>query len=101
MGWDEAKLNAALDLAGERASTGVVVLHHGRIMAERYWELEKDALWVWSAADLFARLRPEQLEDIRCLPVSARMRVVTKGSTLASPWTASNRFWLAAGGWSA
>lgn len=38
-GWDSAKLNAALDFAGERKSSGVVVLHRGRIMAERYWEL--------------------------------------------------------------
>lgn len=39
-GWDAAKLDAALDLAGERSSSGVVVLHRGRIMAERYWPVE-------------------------------------------------------------
>ena len=36
--WDAARLEAALELAGERGSSGVVVLHQGRIMAERYWE---------------------------------------------------------------
>ena len=40
VGWDAAKLEAALDLAAERRSSGVVVLHRGRIMAERYWPVE-------------------------------------------------------------
>ena len=40
VGWDAAKLDAALDLAGERSSSGVVVLHRGRILAERYWPVE-------------------------------------------------------------
>jgi len=38
-GWDPAKLEAALNFAGERKSSGVVVLHKGRILAERYWDL--------------------------------------------------------------
>ena len=37
-GWDAELLDAALELAGTRDSTGVVVLHKGRIMAERYWD---------------------------------------------------------------
>ena len=40
VGWNTALLSAALDLAGELDSSGVVILHRGRIMAERYWELE-------------------------------------------------------------
>ncbi len=36
-GWDAARLDAALDFAGEKQSTGFAVLHEGRIMAERYW----------------------------------------------------------------
>jgi CubicO group peptidase (beta-lactamase class C family) len=40
VGWDAAGLSAALDLAGRRHSSGVLILHDGRIMAERYWELE-------------------------------------------------------------
>jgi CubicO group peptidase (beta-lactamase class C family) len=43
VGWDEAKLKAALDLAGRNRSSGVVVLHRGRILAEQYWSLEPDA----------------------------------------------------------
>ena len=39
-GWDATKLDAALDLAGERRSSAVVVLHRGRIMAERYWPVD-------------------------------------------------------------
>ena len=38
VGWDSEKLNAALDIAGARKSSGVVILHGGRIMAERYWD---------------------------------------------------------------
>ena len=36
-GWDPARLDAALALAEDRASTGVVILYRGRIMAERHW----------------------------------------------------------------
>ncbi len=36
-GWDAAALESALDFAGARRSTGVVVLVGGRILAERYW----------------------------------------------------------------
>lgn len=37
--WDPARLSAALDVAGDRHSSGVVILHNGRILAERYWDL--------------------------------------------------------------
>lgn len=43
VGWDEEKLNAALELAGARKSSGVVILHGGRIMAERYWDAPDDS----------------------------------------------------------
>lgn len=39
-GWNEQKLNEALEFAGKNKSSGVVVLHHGRILAERHWELD-------------------------------------------------------------
>ena len=39
-GWDPARLEAALALAADRASTGVVILHRGRILAERHWTLD-------------------------------------------------------------
>ncbi|MYD85060.1 MAG: serine hydrolase [Acidobacteria bacterium] len=39
-GWDADRLDAAIALAGERNSTGVVILHAGRILAERHWTLE-------------------------------------------------------------
>ena len=38
IGRDPTLLSAALDVAGARRSSGVVILHHGRILAERYWE---------------------------------------------------------------
>ena len=40
VGWDTAKLNESLELAGKNNSSGVVILHRGRIMAERYWNLD-------------------------------------------------------------
>ena len=43
VGWDPAKIEAALTFAGERASSGVVILHRGRILAERYWDREPTA----------------------------------------------------------
>lgn len=36
-GWDADALDAALELAGSRRSTGVIVLVGGRLLAERYW----------------------------------------------------------------
>ena len=36
-GWDTDALETALDFAGARRSTGVVLLVGGRILAERYW----------------------------------------------------------------
>ena len=37
VGWDAAQLDAALDYAGAQKSSGVVILHNGKIMAERHW----------------------------------------------------------------
>ena len=45
VGWDSRRLNAALDLAGTRDSTGVVILHQGRILAERYWDAPDSATY--------------------------------------------------------
>ena len=39
-GWDAESLDAALAVARERSSTGVVILHRGRILAERHWTLD-------------------------------------------------------------
>lgn len=39
VGWDPAGIQRALDHAGAQQSTGVVILHRGRILAEQYWEL--------------------------------------------------------------
>ncbi|MFC4263735.1 serine hydrolase domain-containing protein [Ferruginibacter yonginensis] len=37
IGWDDALLNQALDYAGTKNSYGIVILHHGKIVKERYW----------------------------------------------------------------
>ena len=39
-GWDADRLEEALAYAGESKSSGVVILHKGRILAERYWDVE-------------------------------------------------------------
>ena len=38
-GWDLVKLKAALELAGRRKSSAVVILYRGRLLAEQYWEV--------------------------------------------------------------
>src|SRR5579871_3428954 len=43
-GWDRAAIEAALDLAGARRSTAVVVLYNGRILAERQWDPDRQRL---------------------------------------------------------
>ena len=37
VGWDEAKLQAAFDFAATKQTYGLVVLHHGKIVKEQYW----------------------------------------------------------------
>ena len=39
VGWDQAKLQEALDYAGQHRSSGVVILHQGKILAEQYWDV--------------------------------------------------------------
>lgn len=43
VGWDARKLGDALDIAGQRKSSAVVILHRGRILAERYWDDPDDS----------------------------------------------------------
>jgi CubicO group peptidase (beta-lactamase class C family) len=35
--WDETKLQEAFDYAGTKSSYGLIVLHHGKIVKEQYW----------------------------------------------------------------
>ena len=61
-GWDATALQAALDFAGTRRSTAVVVLYKGRIMADRQWDPDKQKL---SAGFKFERSPDGQvLEDV-------------------------------------
>lgn len=39
-GWNAAKLGMAMEYAGQQNSSGVVILHRGRILAENYWKLK-------------------------------------------------------------
>jgi CubicO group peptidase (beta-lactamase class C family) len=40
VGLNAAKLQKALDYAGRNQSSGVVILHRGRILAEQYWKVK-------------------------------------------------------------
>jgi CubicO group peptidase (beta-lactamase class C family) len=42
VGWDAGGLDAAVAYAGAQRSSGMVVLHRGRILAERFWKLDRD-----------------------------------------------------------
>ena len=37
-GWDPALLAEAVKLAGDRKSSGLLILQNGKIIAEQYWE---------------------------------------------------------------
>ncbi len=37
IGWDDAKLSEAFNFAGTKNSFGMIVLHHGKIVKEQYW----------------------------------------------------------------
>jgi CubicO group peptidase (beta-lactamase class C family) len=37
LGWDDAKLIEAFDFAGTKNTFGMIVLHHGKIVKEQYW----------------------------------------------------------------
>jgi CubicO group peptidase (beta-lactamase class C family) len=37
IGWDDLKLTEAFDFAGTKNSFGMIVLHHGKIVKEQYW----------------------------------------------------------------
>ncbi len=37
VGWDDAKLQAAFDYAGSVSTYGLIVLQHGKIVKEQYW----------------------------------------------------------------
>ncbi|MCI0422224.1 MAG: hypothetical protein L0312_23850 [Acidobacteria bacterium] len=43
LGWDAKNLEAAFDFAKKERSTGLVILHQGRLVAERYWTVEVKA----------------------------------------------------------
>jgi CubicO group peptidase (beta-lactamase class C family) len=61
-GWNKQAVLAALDLAGARHSTAVVILHKGKLMAERQWDLAQQKT---SARFQFERTSDGQiLEDV-------------------------------------
>lgn len=45
VGWNSMLIDEALEIAGQRNSSGVLILHNGRIMAERYWDGPENAAY--------------------------------------------------------
>jgi CubicO group peptidase (beta-lactamase class C family) len=49
--WNETKLNEAFDFAGTKNTFGLIVLHHGKIVKEQYWNnWTKDTRYAWNSA---------------------------------------------------
>ncbi|MDE0507695.1 MAG: serine hydrolase [Gammaproteobacteria bacterium] len=62
-GWDAGALEAVLDLAEERNSSALLILHGGRILAERYWE-PRDVLQGYVNMRLGEDLQGRPIEDV-------------------------------------
>ena len=61
-GWNRAAIDAAVDLAGARRSSAVVILYKGKIMAERQWDPGKQKI---SSRFVYERTPDGQiLEDV-------------------------------------
>ncbi len=39
LGWDTAKLDKAVEYAGQQKSSGMVILQNGKIISEKYWDV--------------------------------------------------------------
>lgn len=63
VGWNVAKLNTAMNYAGEQNSSGVVILYGGRILAEQYWKLKS----VDDEASLYKHMLFETTSDGRAI----------------------------------
>ena len=63
-GWDEDKLQLALNYAGENQSSGVVVLYRGRILAEQYWDAQAIRSAKYSARILGRDKAGRPIEDV-------------------------------------
>ena len=62
VGWNAQALSDALDVVGDRNSSGIVILHNGRIMAERYWDGPEHARYRRSLTGLDEQQRA--IEDV-------------------------------------
>lgn len=65
--WDPGAIERALVFAGQRASSGVVILHDGRILAERYWDLEGRSARAAGRLNRYARLKRGETSDGRAI----------------------------------
>jgi CubicO group peptidase (beta-lactamase class C family) len=51
LNWDDAKLTEAFDYAGTKSTYGLIVLHHGKIVKEQYWNGWTTATkYAWNSA---------------------------------------------------
>lgn len=81
VGWNAEKLQAALDLAGKTRASGVVILHRGKLLAERYWELAQNTRAGAKARDYGALVRGHDaaghvIEDVASVQKSVAAMLV-------------------------
>jgi len=68
LGWNTTKLEAAVAFAKREHSTSLVILHQGRLVAERYWTIEAGARF----ANLLVQTLPDgrTVEDVASIQKS-------------------------------
>lgn len=64
LGLNPKKLQAALDYAGRNRSTGVVILHRGRILAEQHWDPKRVATPKFSQRSIAKTASGQAIEDV-------------------------------------
>jgi CubicO group peptidase (beta-lactamase class C family) len=77
VGWDEVRLQLALDFAGKTRASGVAILHRGRILAEQYWSPDQEAQAGKKAREYGALVRGRDAEGRVIEDVASVQKSVT------------------------
>ncbi len=73
VGWSTAALDRAVEFAGNNRSTGLLILDHGRIVVERYWDIENPLLQEgieYRAFRVGTSMQGEPIEDVASIQKS-------------------------------
>jgi len=86
-GWDAAKLQAALDFAGERSSRAMVVAHKGKVIAQQSWGVR-----MGFARDIASAQKGVVALLVGNLQAAGRMQIDEPVSSYLSPgWSRATR----------